>query len=116
MIVTGHSLGGALAVFAAMDIRKQGISASNTMLYPSGQPRTGNYQWAQQIMKAFPDSYYRIVQGHDPVPHLPPDRITFIPTGYIHGGHEVHYPGNNPSYLVCPWTTSNPEDNRCSKG
>ena len=46
MIVTGHSLGGALSVFAAMDIKKNGLATYNFNLYTFGQPRTGDLQWA----------------------------------------------------------------------
>jgi hypothetical protein len=42
ILVTGHSLGGALSVFAAMDLKKNGLGVSSTYLYTFGQPRTGN--------------------------------------------------------------------------
>ena len=46
MMVTGHSLGGALAVFAATDLISSGI-AKNIRLYTFGQPRTGDDAWAE---------------------------------------------------------------------
>ncbi len=39
VVVTGHSLGGALAVIAATDLRGLGFDAT---LYTYGQPRVGN--------------------------------------------------------------------------
>ncbi len=72
MMVTGHSLGGALAVFAATDLIKAGLS-TNLRLYTFGQPRTGNDAWAEQIMQLIgsSNSYFRIVHNLDPVSHIP---------------------------------------------
>jgi triacylglycerol lipase len=41
IFVTGHSLGGALATFAAADI-KRSIGSSKITIYTYGSPRTGN--------------------------------------------------------------------------
>jgi predicted lipase len=42
ILFTGHSLGGALATFAAMDV-KETLGLSNSLkLYTFGSPRTGN--------------------------------------------------------------------------
>jgi triacylglycerol lipase len=42
IFVTGHSLGGALAVLAAVDIKHNISPESEVILYTYGQPRVGN--------------------------------------------------------------------------
>jgi hypothetical protein len=68
IVITGHSLGGALASLAAADIRSQGIPAA---LYTYGSPRVGNAAWASYVT-AQPGGNYRVTHGSDPVPRLAP--------------------------------------------
>ena len=42
LLITGHSLGGALATFAAVDIMEQIELYSPISIYTFGSPRTGN--------------------------------------------------------------------------
>lgn len=78
--ITGHSLGGALAVLAAsrMDPERQ-IS-----VYTFGQPRVGDGEFAAACQARFGKRYFRFVHGRDIVPRVPP----FTP-GYRHFGWEV---------------------------
>ncbi len=48
IFVTGHSLGGALAVFAALDI-KETLPKTHVRLYTYGQPRVGNEGFSDYI-------------------------------------------------------------------
>lgn len=48
IIVTGHSLGGAVAALAAVSI-KSALPSSNLKLYTYGQPRTGNAAFATYV-------------------------------------------------------------------
>lgn len=50
IFVTGHSLGGALAVFAALDIKKTSGFLGKINLYTYGQPRVGNNVFADYVM------------------------------------------------------------------
>lgn len=60
--VTGHSLGGALALLAAVRINKvQGV-------YTFGAPRIGDREFAA----VYPARAFRMVNNNDAVPHLPP--------------------------------------------
>lgn len=59
--VTGHSLGGALAVLTATRFRK--IHG----LYTFGAPRLGN----RNFVSSFPMRSFRIINKNDMVPHLP---------------------------------------------
>ena len=42
LIFTGHSLGGALATFAAVDVKEETGTANPIVMYTYGSPRTGN--------------------------------------------------------------------------
>lgn len=68
--VCGHSLGGAMAVLVAVDLKPNGLQTF-------GQPRVGNKEFLKNI--DFP--YYRYVNNNDIVPRVPP---TFL--GFRHGG------------------------------
>ena len=103
LMITGHSLGGALAMVAAKRLGfKNGIAAC----YTFGAPRVGNEEWISSIKTPI----YRIVNAADAVTMLPPNKITIgglstilgiLPyvgrwlqkkllekfNGYIHGGN-----------------------------
>ena len=79
VFISGHSLGGALAVLAAS--RLQGIPLH---LYTFGQPRVGNDEFAKSCEGMFGSTYFRFVNDKDIVPRVPP----FI-AGYRHFGHEL---------------------------
>ena len=63
--VTGHSLGGALAAYAAIDIVNSKISQS-PILYTFGQPRTGDNGF-NKILNSLPN-IHRITNKRDIVP------------------------------------------------
>ncbi len=95
-VVTGHSLGGALATLAAGDIRKISTKfADITELYTYGSPRIGNIRTVDFLTKQSSLSH-RITAVDDPVPRVPWHRA-----GYFHVSPEfwVH---TNPQY---PTTT-----------
>ena len=73
MIITGHSLGGALATLAASDIRKleDPWYMANTELYTYGSPRIGNEATARFLTEQS-DYSYRVTSMHDIVPRVPP--------------------------------------------
>jgi len=73
VVITGHSLGGALAYLAAVDLSlTAGINVTHS--YTFGQPRVGNRifadTWAQIFLEQA--TFYRVTHGADPVPHVPP--------------------------------------------
>jgi len=98
-LFTGHSLGGALATFAGVDV-KESISTSNAMsMYTFGSPRTGNQAFSDHVFALFgSNGYQRVTHNNDVVPHLPP-----TPFGFNHAGDEVWYqnPGTDLSYTLC---------------
>ena len=91
-IVTGHSLGAALATIAAGDIRKSAPwFLEHTELFTFGAPRVGNVATADFLTKQSKKSY-RITATADPVPRTPP-----VGWGYMH---------TSPEY----WISRNAED------
>lgn len=81
LYITGHSLGGALAVVAAeRAARDLGLRAH--AVYTFGQPRSGGEDFAAAYAGAgLADVTYRLVHGHDIVPTLPPPQLQFRHVG-----------------------------------
>ncbi|WP_445369263.1 lipase family protein [Methylomonas sp. BW4-1] len=75
--LTGHSLGGALAVLAAarltLDIDRR-IYKSINGLYTFGQPRVGDRRFVSELDQALKPRYFRFVNDNDIVPRVP-DRL-----------------------------------------
>jgi hypothetical protein len=71
-IVTGHSLGGALATlvsaFLSSEYRQQ--ACGQVMLYTFGSPRVGDKPWVDALRGRF--IHYRHRRAHDPITMLPP--------------------------------------------
>lgn len=64
LYITGHSLGGALAVVSSYALDGDRIAAT----YTFGGPRVGNLQFGQRIKPPV----YRVINASDIVPRLPP--------------------------------------------
>ncbi|MBL8175167.1 MAG: lipase family protein [Bryobacterales bacterium] len=79
LVISGHSLGGGLAVLAAS--RLPGVPLS---LYTFGQPRVGNEEFAKACDTMFGGDYFRLVNDKDIVPRVPP-----FTAGYRHFGQEI---------------------------
>ncbi|MGB6017783.1 MAG: lipase family protein, partial [Nodosilinea sp.] len=72
VVVTGHSLGGALATIAALDIQYN-LGATRDLsfeVYTFGAPRVGNQAMTESYNGRIPDSY-RFVYGWDIVTRIP---------------------------------------------
>jgi hypothetical protein len=83
--ITGHSLGGALAVLAAWLFNRKFVNVHQ--IYTFGAPRVGNPDASAAFAKAFPNKIYRYVNGPDPVPQLP--TVSLIANDYGHCDKEV---------------------------
>jgi triacylglycerol lipase len=80
--VTGHSLGGALAVLGAFDIFKNVKLSPVPQLYTFAGPRTGAPDFAASFAAAIP-ACNRVVNFMDVVPQVP------LPPTYEHVGQET---------------------------
>eukprot|EP01134_Creolimax_fragrantissima_P004499 CFRG4499T1 len=81
LLVTGHSLGGALATFAAYELSLH--LQVRVQLYTFGSPRTGNQFWGLFFDAAVPNSFRVVYDG---------DIVTAVPMKvllYRHVGTEV---------------------------
>lgn len=78
-VITGHSLGGALATLAAGSFRMRDDRYANlTEVFTYGSPRVGTGMTAAFLTRQS-DKSYRVTSGKDLIPRLPP---AFL--GYLH--------------------------------
>ena len=68
VVVTGHSLGGAVGHLAASALRTMGVDCD---LYTYGSPRVGNLVLTR-FLGSQAGAEYRVTHAADPVPRLPP--------------------------------------------
>src|SRR5262249_23648569 len=83
--LTGHSLGGALALLAGWLLRRKFISVHQ--IYTFGGPMIGNDAVVQAFAREFPHKIFRYVNSPDPLPQLP--TISLIANHYAHCGAET---------------------------
>ena len=99
VVTCGHSLGGALAILAAV-----GLGDAVTQVYTFGQPRVGDRTFAASIdARTFASNYFRFVNDQDIVPHVAPYTLN-----YGHGGRQVHFDGSG--WSVSPVREESLED------
>jgi triacylglycerol lipase len=84
ILVTGHSLGAALATIAAARLRQDNRAVHG--LYTYGSPRVGDRAFAQQFDRQFEQRAFRFVNHYDLVTRLPPRSL-----GYQHVGTSLYY-------------------------
>lgn len=102
--MSGHSLGGALAILAASELIHSGIN--DFVFYTFGSPRLGDMLFNIWFEESYKGRYYRVTKGRDPVPHLPPMQFNFV-----HNGQEIFYPDLEEGFKVCK---ASGEDPKCS--
>jgi hypothetical protein len=85
LFVTGHSLGGALATIASLDIVEE-LGIKNVSMISLGAPRVGNAEYAD-LYSSMINNYYRLTHASDTVVHLP-----YMYLNYKHIPHEIFYP------------------------
>ena len=81
LILTGHSLGGALAVLTAARFAAAGKAEAIGAIFTFGQPRAGDSEFARHFDRDFGERTFRYVNRFDLVTRLPPRLL-----GYDHAG------------------------------
>jgi triacylglycerol lipase len=79
--ITGHSLGGALAALACATLVLQYPEFNIGGVYTFGQPRVGDFDFAEAVNNKIKHRIYRMVNNNDVVPRVPPQIF-----GYSHIG------------------------------
>ncbi|KAL8684619.1 MAG: hypothetical protein Q9224_006231 [Gallowayella concinna] len=100
IVVTGHSLGGAVATLAAAELRRLSDHfLAETELYTFGSPRIANKE-AAEWMSGQSRYSWRITNENDLVPRLPPHML-----GYHHTEPEywIYDHGEDPSREDIQW-------------
>ncbi|KMZ72989.1 putative class 3 lipase [Zostera marina] len=87
IVVTGHSMGGAIASFCALDLAVN-YKVKTVQLMTFGQPRIGNEIFSSYFSEHVPHAI-RVTNRNDMVPHLPPYYYFFPSKTYHHFPREV---------------------------
>jgi triacylglycerol lipase len=88
--ITGHSLGGALAVLAAAKLRFEKAQPINGV-YTYGQPRVGDFEFCSRYDNGFGDYTFRFVNFKDIVPRVPFRTMNFYDLGQFFYFNENNY-------------------------
>ena len=78
--ITGHSLGGALALLAAWLFKRRFVPVHEVCTF--GAPRIGNREACAAFDREFAGRIFRYVNGRDPVPKLP--TMSLVANEFLH--------------------------------
>ena len=92
MVLTGHSLGGALATLAASRLHEAGHPIA--AVYTYGQPRTGLTDFRSAFEARLDDVTYRFINHIDLV-----TRVPLLSQGYRHIGQRVYFDGAGRAHV-----------------
>jgi predicted lipase len=107
LLLTGHSLGAALATLNAFDILYYQKNYKIRALITFGSPRVGNINFAKTF-ETYNIYTKRITHYYDIVPHVPEEFLN-----YRHISQEVWYNEPNTQYTLCN-DEYGTEDDTCS--
>lgn len=95
--ITGHSLGGALAVLLAYYLTVDGLKLERTVTF--GQPKVTNHEGVEKFRKV---SLLRVINAQDPVAYVPPlSYVTTLNSPYQHAGGALVLEDAPPYEYVC---------------
>ncbi len=102
VVMVGHSLGGALATLAGLDVAIN-IPGKEVSVYTFGSPKVGNAAFVDAYSPRVPNTY-RIVNDTDLIPSIPPGN-------YYHVGKLLHLnpPEQEPDGILA-WLGEKVED------
>ncbi|ORZ37811.1 Alpha/Beta hydrolase protein [Catenaria anguillulae PL171] len=106
VVITGHSLGAAMATIAAVDLVSAGIGLDPAKVTLSAfhSPRVGNSEFSRIVSNLGLAQVERVAQDNDIIVHVPSDWL-----GYEHIAGEKYIMGDQ--VYACQGT----EDRRCSR-
>ncbi|KAF5369800.1 hypothetical protein D9758_001176 [Tetrapyrgos nigripes] len=112
ILVTGHSLGAAIASLDAMMLKQEVDPSIEITTALFGLPRVGNQEWADFVDEQLGGQLTRVSNQDDPVPIVPPRTIGFRhPSGEIHI-NAVDDNGEATDVVTC----EGQENSECSAG
>ena len=110
ILFTGQSLGGALATFAIIDVKRTLKPLGTLRFYSFGSPRIGNDVFTDYFMNLFPSVYQRVTHYTDVVVQIPPRQM-----GFNHAGNEVWYFNDQGlEHKICENNAGALESTRCA--
>lgn len=109
IFVSGHSLGGALATFCALEM-KLVLGMEDVRVVTFGSPRVGNSVFADWYRETIPQNF-RFTHNRDMIPSLPP---TYM--GFSHIAQEVWLVDVVPSRTLVGVCDGSGEDPKCHRG
>jgi len=112
VLVTGHSLGAAVATMDAMFLTENLDSSISMTTSVFGLPRVGDQTWADFVDASLGTTLSHITNQNDPVPTVPPELL-----GFVQPSQEFHITGVNSSgqatgIVACPGQ----DNDNCSTG
>ncbi|KAI9004506.1 Alpha/Beta hydrolase protein [Hyaloraphidium curvatum] len=124
VLVTGHSLGGALASLFAQDIARNYTKGANAtvkdlQLFTYGEPRTFTPNFSPTFRQDLVPNSHRVVNYLDPIPHLPPNDTDLglyahVGTPYfIFGNSTTSCSLNYSAVATCELQAPTGEDRNC---
>ena len=103
LVITGHSIGAAIATLAGAEFRSLNYSAD---VYTYGSPRVGNAAFASFVTAQAPDfgNNYRVTHYNAPVPQIPPELLDYehtSPEYWLASGPDTRNDYELQDIIVC---------------
>ncbi|KAJ3171501.1 hypothetical protein HDU88_007581 [Geranomyces variabilis] len=111
IVTTGHSLGGAVSVLAALDM-KQRYPDAKVEGFTYGEPRVGNDVFAHWV-DSLDMPITRVTASHDPIPTVPRREWGL---GYLHHDSETYVTENHDNIVSCSEPANGDEPTDCLNG
>jgi predicted lipase len=91
LLITGHSLGSAMAAFTALDLANKYLD--NIKLYMFGPPRIGNNLFTMALQKNI-NHNWAVINARDVVCELPPPNFSMLGTLWLYDDYKNIYRGD----------------------
>ncbi|KAE9405380.1 alpha/beta-hydrolase [Gymnopus androsaceus JB14] len=112
VLVTGHSLGAAIATLDAMMLIENLDSSISLTTTVFGLPRVGDQAWADFVDSSLGTTLSHITNQNDPVPTVPPEFLGFVQPSQEFHITGVDSTGQATGIVACPGQ----DNDNCSTG